>query len=136
MHPALQQRYELTFAPILFEIDWDLVKSIGLPTPKEISKFPVVQRDLALVVKQSLPAQSVLDSMLGAKQNWVQKIELFDEFRPNPDSKSATLAADEKSLAFRVSLVSELETLQDAQVDSIVAALLSRAEKECGARLR
>jgi phenylalanyl-tRNA synthetase beta chain len=136
LHPALQQRYELTFAPILFEIDWDLVKSIGLPTPKEISKFPLVQRDLALVVKQSLPAQSVLDSMLGAKQNWVQKIELFDEFRPNPDSKSATLAADEKSLAFRVSLVSELETLQDAQVDSIVAALLSRAEKECGARLR
>ena len=134
LHPGLQQAYELPQAPVLFELDLEPIRDLGLPTPQELSKFPAVQRDLALVVKQSVSAQSLLDAMMGAKQNFVQTIELFDEFKPKAGSGS--MAEDEKSLAFRVMLLNRQETLQDAQIDAVMASLLAAVEKKCAARLR
>jgi len=69
--------------------------------------------------------------MLAKKQPYLIKIELFDEFRPQKES--ASMAADEKSLAFRLTLVNDQETLQDAQVEAVVHALLSALQKDCAA---
>ena len=134
LHPGLQQEYELPQAPVLFELDLDPIRELGLPQPAELSKFPAVQRDLALVVKQHVSAQSLLDTMMASEQNFVRAIELFDEFRPKAGSSS--MADDEKSLAFRVILLNPNETLQDPQIDVVMAALLSAVEKKCAARLR
>ena len=134
LHPGLQQEYELPQAPVLFELDLEPIRELGLPVPEELSKFPAVQRDLALVVKQSVSAQSLLDAMTSTKQNFVRSIELFDEFKPKAGSSS--MADDEKSLAFRVTLLNPQETLQDPQIDAVMAALLGAVEKKCTARLR
>ena len=134
LHPGLQQAYELPQAPVLFELDLDPIRELGLPMPEELSKFPAVQRDLALVVKQSVSAQSLLDAMLFSKQHFVRNIELFDEFKPK--AGSSTMADDEKSLAFRVTLLNPNETLQDPQIDAVMATLLGAVEKKCAARLR
>ena len=134
LHPGLQRAYELPQAPVLFELDLESIRELGLPVPEELSKFPAVQRDLALVVKQSVSAQSLLDAMTSTKQNFVRSIELFDEFKPKAGSSS--MADDEKSLAFRVTLLNPQETLQDPQIDAVMAALLGAVEKKCTARLR
>ncbi|QWD69492.1 phenylalanine--tRNA ligase subunit beta [Polynucleobacter sp. UB-Siik-W21] len=134
LHPGLQQAYELPQAPVLFELDLESIRELGLPAPEELSKFPAVQRDLALVVKQSVSAQSLLDAMTSTKQNFVRSIELFDEFKPKAGSSS--MADDEKSLGFRVTLLNPQETLQDPQIDAVMAALLGAVEKKCTARLR
>ncbi|MBU3606566.1 phenylalanine--tRNA ligase subunit beta [Polynucleobacter sp. MWH-Creno-3A4] len=134
LHPGLQQAYELPQAPVLFEIDLEPIRELGLPQPEELSKFPAVQRDLAVVVKQAVSAQSLLDAMTASKQNFVRTIELFDEFKPKAGSSS--MAEDEKSLAFRVTLLNSQETLQDPQIDAVMAALLGAVEKKCAARLR
>ena len=134
LHPGLQQAYELPQAPVLFEIDLEPIRELGLPQPDELSKFPAVQRDLAVVVKQAVSAQSLLDAMTASKQNFVRTIELFDEFKSKAGSSS--MAEDEKSLAFRVTLLNSQETLQDPQIDAVMAALLGAVEKKCAARLR
>ena len=134
LHPGLQQAYELPQAPVLFELDLEPIRELGLPIPKELSKFPAVQRDLALVVKQNISAQSLLDAMAASMQNFIRTIELFDEFKPKAGSSS--MADDEKSLAFRVTLLNPNETLQDPQIDAVMAALLGAVEKKCAARLR
>jgi phenylalanyl-tRNA synthetase beta chain len=134
LHPGLQQAYELPQATVLFELDLDPIRELGLPVPEELSKFPAVQRDLALVVKQSVSAQSLLDVMAASNQNFVRNIELFDEFKPK--AGSSTMADDEKSLAFRVTLLNPNETMQDPQIDAEMAALLGAVEKKCAARLR
>jgi phenylalanyl-tRNA synthetase beta chain len=134
LHPGLQQSYELPQAPVLFELDLDAVRNLVIPQPQELSKFPAVQRDLAVVVKQAVAAQSLLDAMTAAKQNLVTAIELFDEFKPK--SGSSTMADDEKSLAFRVTLLNPQETLQDGQIEAVMSALLASLEKNCAARLR
>ena len=134
LHPGLQQAYDLPQAPVLFELELESIRHLGLPVPQELSKFPAVQRDLAVVVKQSVSAQSLLDAMAASKQNFVCAIELFDEFKPKAGSSS--MAEDEKSLAFRVTLLNPAETLQDAQIDAVMSALLGAVEKKCAARLR
>lgn len=134
LHPGLQQAYELPQAPVLFEMDLEAIRNLGIPQPEELSKFPAVQRDLAVVVKQVVSAQTLLDAMNAKKQNFVKAIELFDEFKPKAGSSS--MADNEKSLAFRVTLLNPQETLQDAQIEAVMTALLSSLEKNCAARLR
>jgi phenylalanyl-tRNA synthetase beta chain len=134
LHPGLQRAYELPQAPVLFEFDLEPIRELGLPVPEELSKFPAVQRDLALVVKQSVSAQSLLDAMMTSKQNFVQSIELFDEFKPK--TGSVGMATDEKSLAFRITMLNPNETLQDTQIDAVMVSLLGAVEKKCTARLR
>jgi phenylalanyl-tRNA synthetase beta chain len=134
LHPALQQVYELSSAPVLFSLNWDAICDVGLPAPTEISKFPAVQRDLAVVVDQSVPAQTLLDVMLAQRQPFVRKIELFDEFRPQKESGS--MALHEKSLAFRVTLANDQDTLQDKEVETSITALLDALQNQCKARLR
>lgn len=134
LHPALQQAYELAQAPVLFELDLEAIRNIGIPQPEELSKLPAVQRDLALIVKQGVSAQSLIDAMVACKHAFVKRIELFDEFKPKAGSSS--MADDEKSLAFRITLLNPQETLQDAQIEAVMTSLLKSLEKNCAARLR
>lgn len=139
LHPQWLQTYELSNAPVLFELDLDAVRDIGLPGYTEISKFPAAVRDLALVVKQTVRVQDLTDAMRAAldKQGfgrYLQSLALFDEFRPK--AASAAIGADEKSLAFRLTLQDTGATLQDETVDSAVRCMVEAATAAFGARLR
>jgi phenylalanyl-tRNA synthetase beta chain len=46
------------------------------------------------------------------------------------------MATDEKSLAFRITMLNPNETLQDTQIDAVMVSLLGAVEKKCTARLR
>jgi phenylalanyl-tRNA synthetase beta chain len=135
LHPRWMQKYELAQAPVLFEVDAGALQERSVPQYAEISKFPGATRDLALVVKQHVPAQEILDAFAAEVQSnllgrIVQAVVLFDEYR------GKGLEADEKSLAFRFSLQDTQSTLQDDAVDAIMAALAEAAKQKHGARLR
>jgi phenylalanyl-tRNA synthetase beta chain len=135
LHPRWMQKYELAQAPVLFEVDAKALQQRPLPQYAEISKFPGASRDLALVVKQQVTTQDILDSFAGEVQSnplgrIVQAVVLFDEYR------GKGLETDEKSLAFRFSLQDTQSTLQDDAVDAIMAALAESAKQKHGARLR
>lgn len=135
LHPRWLQKYELAQAPVLFEVDAVALQQRPVPKYDEISKFPGATRDLALVVKNSVAAQDVLDAFVAQKQvdpagNIVQAIVLFDEYR------GKGLAADEKSLAFRFSLQDTQTTLQDDVVDALMAAMADAAKEKHHATMR
>ncbi|TCS34386.1 phenylalanyl-tRNA synthetase beta subunit [Paucimonas lemoignei] len=135
LHPRLQQKYGLSLAPVVFEVDAEALQSRQVPVYREISKFPPVTRDLALVVPQALPAQELLDVFVAEKASnpecgIVQAIVLFDEYR------GKGLENNEKSLAFRFTLQDTQTTLQDDKVEAAIAALLDAATKKHGAKLR
>ncbi len=139
LHPQWLQAYELSNAPVLFELDLDAVRDIGMPGYAEISKFPAAVRDLALVVKQTARVQDLTDAMRAALEKqgfgrYLQSLALFDEFRPK--AASAAIGADEKSLAFRLTLQDTGATLQDETVDSAVRCMVEAATAAFGARLR
>jgi len=139
LHPRWLQEYELTQAPVVFELDLDALRDVGLPTYTEISKFPAAVRDLAVVVRQSVRVQDLIDAMRAALDQagfgrYVQSLVLFDEFRPK--AASAAIGADEKSLAFRVTLQDTGATLQDETVDSAVRCMIDALAAGFSARLR
>ncbi|MRT27567.1 phenylalanine--tRNA ligase subunit beta [Herbaspirillum sp. CAH-3] len=135
LHPKWQQKYDLPLAPVVFEVDAEALQQRDLPSYSEISKFPAVSRDIALVVKQSVGAQQLLDVFAAEKQanpdcGILQALVLFDEYQ------GKGLEADEKSLAFRCTLQDTQNTLQDDKVDLAVNALVAAASAKLGARLR
>ncbi|MCI1004733.1 phenylalanine--tRNA ligase subunit beta [Herbaspirillum sp. C7C8] len=135
LHPKWQQKYDLPLAPVVFEVDAEALQQRDLPSYMEISKFPAVSRDIALVVKQSVGAQQLLDVFAAEKQanpdcTILQALVLFDEYQ------GKGLEADEKSLAFRCTLQDTQNTLQDDKVDLAVNALVAAASAKLGARLR
>ncbi|TDA44189.1 phenylalanine--tRNA ligase subunit beta [Burkholderia pyrrocinia] len=138
LHPRLMQKYELPHAPVMFEIDADALITRALPAPTDVSKFPPVRRDIAVVVDQAVEVQALFDEMKKALAEeacrFVQKVVLFDEFRAKSNT-SGGLAAHEKSLAFRVTLQDAAGTLQDEVVDQAIQTLVERMAR-AGARLR
>ncbi|MDY0960917.1 phenylalanine--tRNA ligase subunit beta [Massilia sp. CFBP9026] len=135
LHPRWLQKYDLPQAPVLFEVDAAALCERVVPSYTEISKFPGATRDLALVVKQDVPAQLVIDAFnaeiaANPAGKIVQAVVLFDEYR------GKGLETDEKSLAFRFSLQDTQSTLQDEAVDAIMAAVAESASTKLSARLR
>ena len=135
LHPRLQQILELPLAPVIFEIDAHFLQHKSLPVYTEISKFPSVTRDLALLVKQSLNVQSIFDMFEEQRSvnpicRIMQHIVLFDEYR------GKGLLPDEKSLAFRITMQDTQSTLQDESIDDAVNAFLDIVNKKLGATLR
>jgi len=135
LHPRWLQKYDLPQAPVLFEVDAAALCERVVPRYTEISKFPGATRDLALVVKQDVPAQRVIDAFnaeiaANPAGKIVQAVVLFDEYR------GKGLETDEKSLAFRFSLQDTQSTLQDEAVDAIMAAVAESASTKLHARLR
>ena len=139
LHPRWLQKYDLPHAPILFEIEAEALMERALPVPSEVSKFPPVRRDIAIVVDQSVPVQSLIDELENARSEpackYVTRVALFDEFRPKSNT-SGGLGEHEKSLAFRVTLQDTGGTLQDETVDTAMKTLVDRLARVHGARLR
>jgi len=135
LHPCWQQKYDLPLAPVVFEVDAHPLQMRDIPAYQEISKFPAVTRDIAIVVKQSISAQELKDSFAAEQRvnpacAIMQAIVLFDEYR------GKGLENDEKSLAFRFTLQDTQTTLQDDKVDAAMAAFIASVDKKHGAKLR
>jgi phenylalanyl-tRNA synthetase beta chain len=140
LHPRLQQNYDLPRAPIVFELSAQALQHKALPKFVEVSKFPPVRRDLALVVNTQQTLQTILNVLQSTSQRHsvVQGVHLFDQYvDKNADKNSiSTLSANEKSLAFRVILQHPERTLEENEVEAVMADLLASAQTHCGARLR
>lgn len=135
LHPRWVQKAELGQAPVVFEIDVEAASQGAMPELTELSRQPVVIRDLAVWVDAGVAYQDLLKTLTrtiesDANLNVVRDIRLFDVWR---DKSSATA---EKSLAFRFWLQNPEATLDDATVDQCMAALLQALIKNHGARQR
>ncbi|MBL8428258.1 MAG: phenylalanine--tRNA ligase subunit beta [Dechloromonas sp.] len=130
LHPEWVQKYDLPNAPVLFELDFAAVKLAKVPAYAEVSKFPPVIRDLAIVVDQNVALQTLLDGLKGQISGLIQDIQLFDVYvgKGVPENK--------KSLAFRIVMQDTQRTLQDSEVDAAMQQLVSCFERAFGAQLR
>jgi phenylalanyl-tRNA synthetase beta chain len=130
LHPVWVQRYDLGPAPVAFEVDLDEVLRASLPAYQDISRQPAVVRDLALVVGNEVSSGRVLEVLRSAAADIVREIRLFDVYQ------GKGIEPEKKSLAFRVLMQDTQRTLEDAEVEKAVAALVTQAESILGARLR
>jgi phenylalanyl-tRNA synthetase beta chain len=130
LHPKWVQKYELPFAPVVFEIERQEALAQPVPAYCPVSKFPPALRDLAIVAKKETPLDEILAVMEKAAPAIVSDIRLFDLYQ------GKGIAPEEKSLAFRVLMQDTESTLTDAQMDAAVEKILAGLEKELAIRLR
>ncbi len=130
LHPRWQQKYELPAAAVVFELDAEPLLAVPLPRPAEVSRFPAVIRDLAVLVDEGVPARALLDALSGARPGLVQEVRLFDLYRGEGVRKG------KKSLAFRVVMQDTGKTLTDAEVDAAMADLEQLLTARFGAQRR
>ena len=130
LHPRWQRKYDLPLAPVLFELEYEALSERGLPAYNEISKFPPVRRDVAVIVAEAISYQAIVEVLRRNRPAIVTDIGLFDVYR------GAGVERGKKSLAFRVLLQDTRKTLTDAEVDSAVLQLVQVLQKEFNAKLR
>jgi len=130
LHPRLQQKYEIPGPLLVFEIDAAPVQTGSLPVYREVPKFPVVTRDVAMTFPDEVPVQAIFDDLAARKPMLVDSIRLFDLYR-GPGVENGR-----KSLAFRVLLQDTQKTMTDPEVESAVAQLVLRLERQFNGKLR
>jgi phenylalanyl-tRNA synthetase beta chain len=97
---------------------------------KEVSKFPAVQRDLALIVNSNTTFDMIETAVQKTKLNKLTNVRLFDVF------ESDKLGAGKKSMAVNFTFLDEEKTLVDKEVDSMINKLIASFESELQAEIR
>jgi phenylalanyl-tRNA synthetase beta chain len=136
LHPRWRQAWELSSAPVVFELALDAVTARRVPVAKPVAKHPSVERDIAVIVHENITHSELMAAIHAAPtEGLLREAVLFDIYRPKAES-SGGLAVGEKSLAVRLSLHSDSATLTDAQIESAMAAVLAQLKTAVAARLR
>ena len=134
LHPLWAQKYELAgpsnAAPVVFELDLEAWLSLPIPAYRQLSRFPVVTRDLAMTVAKDQALSPLLAALRFAAPDVVQEIRLFDVYQ------GKGLPDGQKSVAFRIVMQDTERTLEDREVDAVVAGLVSVAVEQFGGALR
>ncbi|MDR2000502.1 MAG: phenylalanine--tRNA ligase subunit beta [Zoogloeaceae bacterium] len=130
LHPQWAQKYELGTAPVVFEVELEAWLAAMLPAYREVSRFPAVTRDLALVVAREQAVEPLLKALYASAPAIVSDIRLFDLYQ------GKGLEQGQKSLAFRIVMQHTERTLEDAEVEAGVFDLIEVARKGFGAILR
>ena len=115
------------------EIDLEAYKALTTNTAKHIqaiSKFPSVNRDLALIVNRDISYESLQKATQETEKKLVTSIQLFDVYEGKwvPEGK--------KSYGLSFTLNDQHKTLTDKQVDKVIKKIFDRIQKDFGAELR
>lgn len=120
---------EVYFAEINWKALVDAVKNLRV-TYQEISKFPAVRRDLALLVDKAVTFEEIRRIAIDAERKLLKEVALFDVY------EGKNLEAGKKSYAVYFILKDEKNTLTDKQIEKTMAKIVSSLESKLGAKLR
>ena len=115
------------------DIYWDnLLKAVKkhVVEYKEISKYPAVSRDLALLVDKTVEFEQIKEIAYSTEKKLLKAVELFDVY------EGKNLPEGKKSYAVNFILQDEQKTLNDKQIDSIMNKLIDNLTKRLNAELR
>ncbi len=120
--------------PVFYvDINWDAVLVLHKKQQiryTEISKFPLVNRDLAIVVDKGIAYEQVEKATTAAKVGKLQSVNLFDIF------ENEKLGANKKSMAVNFTFLDEEKTMTDKDIDAMMAKIIASYEKELNAEIR
>ena len=138
LHPQWRQGYELNAAPMLFELELDAVLARDLPQFASVAKFQPVQRDIAVVVADSVTHAGLMAAVWAAPTSGLLRdAQLFDVYRPKlAEDAVAEAGATDRSLAVRLTLNSDEATLTEEQIETAVKAVVDKLITAVGARQR
>ncbi|MEN9503047.1 MAG: phenylalanine--tRNA ligase subunit beta [Pseudomonadota bacterium] len=130
LHPVLEEKLGISQPVYLFELDMDLLARRTLPKYHAVSKFPAIRRDLALLVKKDVLAIALENAVKKAATSQLVSYYLFDIYT------GKGIPEDQKSVALSLILQDTTRTLEDAEINRMVDAIVASLQEEVGAVLR
>ena len=130
LHPQWVQEFDFTYAPILFEVEYSAALAAKMPRFEEISRFPRVRRDLAVVVDEKVSLRQLHERVTFAASSLLRDIRVFDVFR------GPGIEAGRKSVALGLIFQDNSRTLADEDADRLLAAIRADLSATLGAGFR
>lgn len=132
VHKKVLKNYDISEDVYYAELDTDYLSKLPEKTyaTKEISKFPIVERDIAVVTDEKVTNGELISAIKSACGKHFFECELFDVYR------SESLGENNKSLAYKIRLVSDDKTLTADEINAIIKKVLKSLEFRFGAKLR
>ncbi len=130
MHPGVAASLELTQEVIMFELELSGVLQAHIPKYREVSRYPAISRDIAVVVDKQITAQALQDCVFKAAPEHLQNVELFDVYT------GEGIDSGRKSVAMGLTLQDLSRTLTDSEVEDVIQRIVGRLQADLGASLR
>ena len=131
--PALLSGFDIECSVYIFEVDFQILLEqwhLRPSTFEPLARFPSMDRDLAVVVREDISATEVIEQIRQTAPELIESVGLFDLYQGDQ------VANGHKSLAFSLRLRSIDKTLQDKQANKIVDQVLASLKKAFDADLR
>ena len=133
LHKKIQKAFDIDNEVYYADLNWkELMKAIKNYTVayKEISKFPAVKRDLALLIDKKVQFAEIEKIAYETDKKLLKSVELFDVY------EGKNLEAGKKSYAVSFMLQDENATLNDKQIDKVMQKLIANLQNKLDAKLR
>ncbi len=130
MHPSLEKEFGFDTSIFLYELDMERVLKKSIPTFGQLSRFPSVRRDLAIIVDINIPASQLVEAIENIEDTRVKDINIFDVYQ------GQGVESERKSVALGLILQDSSRTLKENEIDAIVSGILKKLADEFGAKLR
>ncbi len=130
---TILKQFDIKQEVFFADFNWNsILKNISANNIKftEISKYPEVRRDLALLLDDKIEFSRIFDLAKATEKNLLKKIDLFDVYQ------GKNLPEGKKSYAVSFTLQDSSKTLTDSQIDKVMSKLTQTFETELGASLR
>jgi phenylalanyl-tRNA synthetase beta chain len=131
IHPLVAADWDLDDTVAGFELDLDAVPVPTTPAYRQVSGFPDIREDLAVVVPEHVSADELIDAVRGAGRPLLADLDVFDVYRD-----PGKLGGGNKSLALRLTYRATDRTLTDDEVAERRDAIVAAVERVLGGRIR
>lgn len=131
LHPRLMGEFDLPHPVYLFDIFLDQLQFIeSKKTQSDLSKFPEVRRDIALLVDRAIPCAKIQDTIKSVAGDLLKEAFIFDVY------EGEKIPLDLKSVAFAIILQAVERTLVDSEVTALIDQITASLKECYGAELR
>ena len=131
--PAICKMFDIDTELFFAEMNWDLLMKESEKQSvrfAEISRFPAVSRDLALLIDKNVTFDQIRQIAVKSEKKLLKQLSLFDVY------EGKNLPEGKKSYAVNFLLQDEEKTLNDRQIDTVMQRIQKSLENELGAQLR
>jgi phenylalanyl-tRNA synthetase beta chain len=130
LHPQIAKLFDLDKGVLVFELNTELAFAATVPVAKNVSKFPMIRRDIAVVVSDDILAADLVAAVEAAAPDLIQNVKIFDVYR------GPGIEAGLKSIALGLILQETSRTLTDDDADAAKSAAVRKLQQEFAAVLR
>ncbi|MBV8145427.1 MAG: phenylalanine--tRNA ligase subunit beta [Gammaproteobacteria bacterium] len=130
LHPTLVRSLDFTYTPVLFELDLETALAVRRITHREVSRFPQVRRDLAVVIDEAVTLSSLTERVTLAASSLLRDLRVFDVYR------GPGLEAGRKSVALGLIFQDISRTLTDDVVERLMVSVVADLRENLNARIR